>query len=46
LQTPAIFTAGRLAIATQMRGADMLLKYLASPQALPALQESGLESVR
>jgi molybdate transport system substrate-binding protein len=45
LQTPAVFTAGRLAIATKVREADMLLKFLSSPQVLPALQESGLESV-
>jgi molybdate transport system substrate-binding protein len=45
LQTPAVFTAGRLAIATKVREADMLLKFLSSPEVLPALQESGLESV-
>jgi molybdate transport system substrate-binding protein len=45
LQTPAVFSAGRLAIASKAREADMLLKFLASPQALSALEESGLERV-
>lgn len=45
LQTPAVFTAGRLAIATRVEEADQLLKFLASQEALPALQESGLERV-
>ena len=45
LQTPAIFSAGRLSIATKVMQADSLLEFLAAPQAVPALQESGLESM-
>jgi molybdate transport system substrate-binding protein len=45
LQTPAVFSAGRLGIASRVREADLLLRFLASPQAVPAIQESGLESI-
>ena len=45
LQTPAIFSAGRLIIATKVREADSLLEFLAAPEAAPALQESGLETM-
>jgi molybdate transport system substrate-binding protein len=46
LQTPAIFSAGRLAASDKVREADLLLKYLASEQASPVLRASGLEGVR
>lgn len=43
LQTPAIFSAGRMS-ASQMAGeADRLLRFLASPDVAPVLRESGLE---
>jgi molybdate transport system substrate-binding protein len=45
LQTAAVFSGGRLATATNVTEADLLLRFLASPQALPALEESGLERV-
>ena len=43
LQTPAIFSAGRMAVSTQPAEADALLTFLASREAAPALRESGLE---
>jgi molybdate transport system substrate-binding protein len=43
LQTPAIFSAGRLAASQKVREADLLLKLLSSAEAVPALLESGLE---
>jgi len=43
LQTPAVFSAGRLASSTQPEPSDALLKYLASPEVAPVLRESGLE---
>jgi molybdate transport system substrate-binding protein len=43
LQTPAVFSAGRLASSTQPAPSDALLKYLASPEVAPVLRESGLE---
>jgi molybdate transport system substrate-binding protein len=43
LQTPAVFSAGRLAASKQAAHSDALLKYLASPEAAPVLRESGLE---
>jgi molybdate transport system substrate-binding protein len=45
LQTPAVFSAGRLAQSKKVREADLLLKFLASDQAAPVLRESGLEGV-
>ena len=42
MQTPAVFSAGRLAASKQTVQADALVKYLASPEAAPALRESGL----
>jgi molybdate transport system substrate-binding protein len=45
LQTAAVFAAGRLATATKVREADLLLRFLTSSQALAALEESGLERV-
>jgi molybdate transport system substrate-binding protein len=43
LQIPAVFSAGRLAASNNVVQSDRLLKYLASPEAVPALRESGLE---
>ena len=43
LQTPAVFSAGRMANATHAAAADRLLRYLASPDVAPVLRESGLE---
>jgi molybdate transport system substrate-binding protein len=43
LQTPAVFSAGRLVASMRTAASDALLKFLASPQVAPALRESGLE---
>jgi molybdate transport system substrate-binding protein len=43
LQTPAVFSAGRLAASERAAQSDALLKYLASPEVAPVLRESGLE---
>ncbi|RXH21166.1 substrate-binding domain-containing protein [Bradyrhizobium zhanjiangense] len=43
LQTPAVFSAGRMANATHAEAADRLLRYLASPEVVPVLRQSGLE---
>ena len=43
LQTPAVFSAGRMAGSKQIAASDLLLKFLSSPEATPALLESGLE---
>jgi molybdate transport system substrate-binding protein len=43
LQTPAVFSAGRMAASKKADQADRLLRYLASPAAAPVLRESGLE---
>ena len=43
LQSPAVFSAGRLAASNNAAPSDRLLKFLASPEAAPALRESGLE---
>jgi molybdate transport system substrate-binding protein len=43
MQSPAVFSAGRLAASKRVVQADQLLKYLASPEAAPALRASGLE---
>ena len=43
LQTPAVFSAGRMAGSKQIAASDLLLKFLAAPEATPALMESGLE---
>ncbi|RZN07634.1 molybdate ABC transporter substrate-binding protein [Bradyrhizobium genosp. SA-3] len=43
LQTPAVFSAGRMANATHAEAADRLLRYLASPEVMPVLRQSGLE---
>ena len=43
LQTPAVFSAGRLVSSRQPVASDALLKYLASPEVAPVLRDSGLE---
>ncbi len=43
LQTPAVFSAGRMAASQQAARADALLRYLASPEVAPVLLETGLE---
>ena len=43
MQSPAVFSAGRLAASGNAAQSDRLLKFLASPEAAPALRESGLE---
>lgn len=43
LQTPAVFSAGRIANAQRAAAADRLLRYLASPEVIPVLRQSGLE---
>ncbi|RXG86442.1 ABC transporter substrate-binding protein [Bradyrhizobium zhanjiangense] len=43
LQTPAVFSAGRMTNATHAEAADRLLRYLASPEVVPVLRQSGLE---
>jgi molybdate transport system substrate-binding protein len=43
LQTPAVFSAGRMTGSKHVAASDLLLKFLASPEATPALIESGLE---
>lgn len=43
LQTPAVFSAGRMTNAEHADAADRLLRYLASPEVVPVLRRSGLE---
>ena len=43
LQTPAVFSGGRLASSRQPVPSDALLKYLASSEVAPVLRDSGLE---
>jgi molybdate transport system substrate-binding protein len=43
LQTPAVFSAGRMAASKQVAPSEALLQYLASPEVAPVLRESGLE---
>jgi molybdate transport system substrate-binding protein len=43
LQTPAVFSAGRMAASTKAAASDRLLRFLASREVAPALRESGLE---
>ncbi|WP_027517596.1 substrate-binding domain-containing protein [Bradyrhizobium sp. WSM1417] len=43
LQTPAVFSAGRMANAEHADAADRLLRYLASHEVVPVLRQSGLE---
>lgn len=42
-QTPVVFSAGRMASAKHADAADRLLRYLASPEVMPVLRQSGLE---
>jgi molybdate transport system substrate-binding protein len=46
LQSPAVFSAGRLTMSNKVDQADRLLQYLASEEVVPALRESGLEPCR
>lgn len=43
LQTPAVFSAGRMTAAPRTDAADHLLRYLASAAVAPVLRETGLE---
>jgi molybdate transport system substrate-binding protein len=43
LQTPAVFSAGRMAASEKPAQADALLRFLASPEVVPVLVEIGLE---
>ncbi len=43
LQTPAVFSGGRMAATSKPDEADRLLRFLASPEVAPALRASGLE---
>lgn len=43
LQTPAVFSAGRMVDAKQAEAAEALLRYLASREVVPVLRQSGLE---
>src|SRR5689334_7491657 len=43
LQTPAVFSAGRMAASVETVASDQLLRFLASPDVAPVLRESGLE---
>jgi molybdate transport system substrate-binding protein len=43
LQSPAVFSAGRLAASTRAAQSDRLLQFLTSPEVAPVLRESGLE---
>ena len=43
LQSPAVFSAGRMAVSRDAAQADRLLRYLASREVTPVLRESGLE---
>jgi molybdate transport system substrate-binding protein len=43
LQTPAVFSAGRMTGSRNVVASELLLRFLSSPEATPALIESGLE---
>jgi molybdate transport system substrate-binding protein len=43
LQTPAVFSAGRMAASAKAGPSDRLLRFLASPEVAPVLRASGLE---
>jgi molybdate transport system substrate-binding protein len=45
LQNPAVFSAGRMAAASNAAEADRLLRYLASAAVAPVLRDSGLEPI-
>ena len=44
LQTPAVFSAGRMTASEKAAQAEALLRYLASPDVAPDLLETGLET--
>jgi molybdate transport system substrate-binding protein len=43
LQTPAVFSAGRMAASNRVARSEQLLRFLASPEVAPVLREAGLE---
>jgi len=43
LQTPAVFSAGRMTASAKPEQSSRLLRFLASPEVAPVLRESGLE---
>jgi molybdate transport system substrate-binding protein len=43
LQTPAVFSAGRMATSNKAALSDRLLRFLASSEVAPVLRDSGLE---
>jgi molybdate transport system substrate-binding protein len=43
LQTPAVFSAGRMVASADAAASNRLLRFLASPEVAPVLRESGLE---
>ena len=43
LQTPVVFSAGRMAASTKIDQSDRLLKYLASPEVARVLRDTGSE---
>jgi len=43
LQTPAVFSAGRMAASKRAVQAEALLEYLAAPEVAPVLRQSRLE---
>jgi molybdate transport system substrate-binding protein len=43
LQSPTVFSAGRMAASNKIDQSDRLLRYLASPEVAPVLRDSGLE---
>jgi molybdate transport system substrate-binding protein len=43
LQTPAVFSTGRIAASVKASASDQLLRFLASSEVAPVLRESGLE---
>ena len=43
LQSPAVFSAGRMAASKRPAQSDRLLNYLASPEVAPVLRDCGLE---
>ena len=43
LQTPAVFSGGRMATSAKVGPSDRLLQFLASPAVAPVLRASGLE---
>ncbi|MES5482017.1 substrate-binding domain-containing protein [Bradyrhizobium sp. INPA03-11B] len=43
LQTPAVFSAGRMTASQRAAAAEHLLRYLSSPEVAPVLRETGLE---